>query len=150
MRLFRNTNFIWSIFDDFDDEPPEDFTIKEIRCCDCFIDKIQHFIERNNEVKFKKLYNEIYFIARNLTTVDVYLYFSTTAIFCCESILKLYSKLDLIDKDEMDKNCLAEEIDFCCLYYLSRETIFNCICDNCQKTLLKLVSEKFIAIKIKK
>ena len=50
----------------------------------------------------------------------------------------------------MDKNCLAEEIDFCCLYYLSRETFFNCICDNCQKTLLKLVSEKFIAIKIKK
>ena len=140
MRLFRNTNFIWCIFIDFDDEPPEDFTIEEIKCCDCFIDRIQHFVEKNNELKCKELYNEIYFIARNLTTVDVYLYFSTTAIFCCESILKLYSKLDLIDKDEMDKNCLAEEIDFCCLYYLSRETIFNCICDNCQKTLLKLLS----------
>ena len=140
MRLFRNTNFIWSIFDDFDDEPPEDFTIEEIKCCDCFIDKIQHFVEKNNELKCKELYNEIYFIARNLTTVDLYLYFSTTAIFCCESILKLYSKLDLIDKDEMDKNCLAEEIDFCCLYYLSRETIFNCIRDNCQKTLLRLLS----------
>ena len=140
MRLFRNTNFIWSIFDDFDDEPPEDFTIEEIKCCDCFIDKIQHFVEKNNELKCKELYNEIYFIARNLTTVDVYLYFSTTAISCCESILKLHSKLDLIDKDEMDKNCLAEEIDFCCLYYLIRETIFNCIWDNCQKTLLKLLS----------
>ena len=140
MRLFRNTNFIWCIFIDFDDEPPEDFTIEEIKCCDCFIDRIQHFVEKNNELKCKEVYNEIYFIARNLTTVDVYLYFSTTAIFCCESILKLYSKLDLIDKDEMDKNCLAEEIDFFCLYYLSRETIFNCICDNCQKTLLKLLS----------
>ena len=51
MRLFRNTNFIWSIFDDFDDEPPEDFTIEEIKCCDCFIDKIQHFVEKNNELK---------------------------------------------------------------------------------------------------
>ena len=142
MRLFRNTNFIWSIFDDFDNEPPEDFTIEEIKCCDCFIDKIQHFVEKNNELKCKELYNEIYFIARNLTTVDVYLYFSIITIFCCESIVKVYSKLGQIDKDEMDKNCLAEEIDFCCLYYLSRETNFNCICDNCQKTLLRLVSTK--------
>ena len=149
MRLFRNTNFIWSIFDDFDDEPPQDFTIEEIRYCDCFFDKIQHFIERNNEVKCRELYNEIYFIARKLTTADVYLYFSTVAIFCCDSIVKLYSKLGHIDKDEMDKNCLAEEIDFCCLYYLSRETIFNRICDNCQKTLLRLVSVKLHKCKMK-
>ena len=49
----------------------------------------------------------------------------------------------------MDKYCLAERIDYCCLYFLSRETIFNCICDNCQKTLLKLVSKKLTKIKIK-
>ena len=149
MRLFRNTNFVWSIFDDFDDEPPEDFTIEEIKCCDCFIDKIQQFIERNNESKCRELYNEIYSVAKNLTTADVYLYFSTTAIFCCESIVKLYSKLGQIDKDEMDKNCLAGKVDFCCLYYLSRETIFSCICDSCQKTLLRLVSIKLHKFKKK-
>ena len=77
------------------------------------------------------------------------MYFSTITIFCCESILNFYSKQDQIDKDEMDRNCLAEEIDYCCLYFLSRETIFNCICDNCQKTLLKLVSEKIPNIEIK-
>ena len=49
----------------------------------------------------------------------------------------------------MDKYCLAEQIDYQCLYYLSRETIFNCICDNCQKTLLKLVSKKLTSIKLK-
>ena len=77
------------------------------------------------------------------------MYFSTVTIFCCELILNFYSKLGQIDKDEMDRNCLAEEIDYCCLYYLSRETIFNCICDNCQKTL-KLVPKKLTSIKIKK
>ena len=77
------------------------------------------------------------------------MYFSSITIFCCESILNFYSKQYQIDKDEMDRNCLAEEIGYCCLYFLSRETIFNCICDNCQKTLLKLVSKKLTNIKIK-
>ena len=77
------------------------------------------------------------------------MYFSTVTIFCCESILNFYSKLGQIDKYEMDRYCLAERIDYCCLYYLSRETIFNCISDNCQKTLLKLVSKKLTSIKIK-
>ena len=77
------------------------------------------------------------------------MYFSRTTIFCCEETLNVYSQQDQIDKDEMDKYCLAEEIDYCCLYFLSRETIFNCICDNCQKTLLKLLSKKMFSIKIK-
>ena len=140
--LFTRRNFIWAIFDDFETEPRDDFTVKEIKCCNCFINVVQSFIEKNTEIKCRKLYNEIYPVARNLTTADVYLYFSTVTIFCCEWTVKFYSKLGLIDKDEMDKNCLAEEIDYCCLYFLSRETIFNCICDNCQKTLLKLVSKK--------
>ena len=66
-------------------------------------------------------------------------------IFCCEETFNFYSSQhDQIEKDEMDKHCLAEEVDYCCLYFLSRETIFNCLCDNCQKTLLKLVSRKLI------
>ena len=146
--LFGKVALVWTIFDDFHEEEQEDFFVEEIRCCECFIDKLLYFVEKNNyKIKFRKLYEKFSVIPQNLRIFDVFMYFSTVTIFCCESILNFYSKLNQIDKDEMDKYCLAEEIDYCCLYYLSRETIFNCICDNCQKTLLKLVSRKLIIIK---
>ena len=148
--LFGKVAFIWKIFDHIDEEEQEDFLIEEIRCCDCFFDKVIYFMEKNNyKINFRELYLNFFFIAKKLRTVDVFMYFSSITIFCCESIFNFYSKQCQIDKDEMDRNCLAEEIDYCCLYFLSRETIFNCICDNCQKTLLKLVSKKLTNIKIK-
>ena len=148
--LFGKVAFAWRIFDHIDEEEQEDFFIDEIRCCDCFFNKVLHFIEKNNyEINFKKLYEKFFFIPKKFRNVDVFMYFSTITIFCCEPIINFYSELAQIDKDEMDRYCLAEEIDYCCLYYLSRETIFNCICDNCQKTLLKLVSKKLTSIKIK-
>ena len=146
--LFGKVPFVWTIFDDIDGEEQKDFFIEEIRCCDCFFDKVIFFIEKNNyKINFKELYDKFFYIRKKLRIVDVFMYFSSITIFCCESILNFYSKQHQIDKDEMDRNCLAEEIDYCCLYFLSRETIFNCICDNCQKTLLKLVSRKLIIIK---
>ena len=148
--LFGKVPFVWTIFDDIDGEEQKDFFIEEIRCCDCFFDKVIFFIEKNNyKINFRELYAKFFYIRKKLRVVNVFTYFSTITIFCCESILNFYSKQDQIDKDEMDRNCLAEEIDYCCLYFLSRETIFNCICDNCQKTLLKLVSKKLTKIKIK-
>ena len=148
--LFGKVPFVWTIFDDIDGEEQKDFFIEEIRCCDCFFDKVIFFIEKNNyKINFKELYDKFFYIRKKLRIVDVFMYFSSITIFCCESILNFYSKQYQIDKDEMDRNCLAEEIDYCCLYFLSRETIFNCICDNCQKTLLKLVSKKLTNIKIK-
>ena len=149
--LFGKVAFVWTIFDDIREEEQEDFFIEEIRCCNCFFDKVLFFIGENNfEINFSELYGKFFYTAKKLRIVDVFMYFSTVTIFCCELILDFYSKLGQIDKDEMDRNCLAEEIDYCCLYYLSRETIFNCICDNCQKTFLKLVSKKLTSIKIKK
>ena len=148
--LFGKVAFVWTILDHIDEEEQEDFLIEEIRCCDCFFDKVIYFMEKNNyKINFRELYLNFFFIAKKLRTVDVFMYFSSITIFCCESIFNFYSKQCQIDKDEMDRNCLAEEIDYCCLYFLSRETIFNCICDNCQKTLLKLVSKKLTNIKIK-
>ena len=148
--LFGKVPFVWAIFDDTDGEQQKDFFIEEIRCCNCFFDKVIFFIGKNNyKINFRELYAKFFYIPKKLRVVNVFMYFSTITIFCCESILNFYSKQDQIDKDEMDRNCLAEEIDYCCLYFLSRETIFNCICDNCQKTLLKLVSKKLTNIKIK-
>ena len=148
--LFGKVPFVWTIFDDEEEEEQEDFFIEEIRCCDCFCDKVLFFIEKfNYKINFRTLYKKFFYIPKKLRIVDVFMYFSSITVFCCESALNFYSKQDQVDKDEMDKYCLAEEIDYCCLYYLSRETIFNCICDNCQKTLLKLVSKKLTNIKIK-
>ena len=148
--LFGKVPFVWTIFDDEEEEEQEDFFIEEIRCCDCFFDKVLLFIEKfNYKINFRTLYDKFFYVPRKLRTDDLFMYFSSITVFCCESALNFYSKQDQVDKDEMDKYCLAEEIDYCCLYYLSRETIFNCICDNCQKTLLKLVSKKLTNIKIK-
>ena len=148
--LFGKVAFVWSIFDDYDEEEQEDFFIEEIRCCDCFFDKLQYFIRKNDyKINFKKLHSEFFFIPKKLRIVDVFMYFSKVTIFCCEPIVNFYSELGQIDKEEMDRNCAAEEIDYCCLYYLSRETIFNCICDSYQKTLLKLVSKKLNKSKLK-
>ena len=147
--LFAKVAFVWKIFDHIDEEEQEVFFIDEIRCCDCFYDKVIYFIEKNNyKINFRELYATFFFVPKKLRIIDVFMYFSKITIFCCESILDFYSKQYQIDKDEMDKNCLAEEIDYHCLYFLSRESIFNCICDNCQKTLLQLVSKKLINIKI--
>ena len=48
----------------------------------------------------------------------------------------------------MDKNCLAEYVDFNCLYFLSRETIFFSICEGCRRTLIREISGKLIKIKL--
>ena len=151
--LFGKIRFVWLIFENEDEEEEEiDFDVKEIRFCDCFIDKLFYFIEKNNyKINFCKIFENFYYVPKKLKVVDIFMYYSSITIFCCELAYNFYSKQkqEEIDKAEMDKNCLAEQIDYQCLYYLSRETIFNCICDNCQKTFLKLVSKKLNSIKLK-
>ena len=150
--LFQDIRFIWSLFDSEEEEESEDFKIEEIRFCNCFIDQIVDFIEKNNgEINFDKLYKNFFWeIPKRHKVLDVFVYYTPITIFCCSYALDICSKEEEVNRDEMDKNCLAQEIDYLCLYYLSRETIFDCICDNCQKTLLKLVSKKLTRIKLKR
>ena len=148
--IFGKVGFVYSVFDNEDEEEQEDFFIDEIRYCNCFFDEFQYLIGKNNgRIGFKEIYDEFTDLPRKFKTEDFFLYFSKLSIFCCENCVNLFSKLGLIDIYEMDKNCNAERIDYYCLYYLSRETIFNCICDNCQRTLLKLVSRKLNINKLK-
>ena len=44
-KLFRDT-FVWTIFDDIHEEEQEDFLIKEIRCCNCFFDKVIFLLKK--------------------------------------------------------------------------------------------------------
>ena len=141
--IFGKAGFIYSIFDNEDEEEQEDFFIDEIRYCNCFFDEFQYLLGKNNgRIGFKEIYDEFTDLPRKFRLEDFFLYYSKLSIFCCEKCVNFFCELDLIDTNEMDRNCAAEEVDYCCLYYLSRETIFNCICYNCQRTLLKLVSKK--------
>ena len=117
--LFGKIPFVWLIFDEEEEEEEsEDFCIEEIRCCDCFFDKVLFFIEKNNyKINFKKLFARFFYVPKKLKIVDVFMYFSSITIFCCESAINFYSKQEEFDKYEMDKYCLAEQIDYQCLYY---------------------------------
>ena len=141
--IFGKVGFIYSIFDNEDEDEQEDFFIEEIRYCNCFFDEFQYLLKRNNDrIGFKEIYDEFTDLPRKFRLEDFFLYYSKLSIFCCGKCVDFFCRLDLIDANEMDRNCAAEEVDYCCLYYLSRETIFNCICHNCQRTLLELVSKK--------
>ena len=148
--VFGKIGFIYSIFDDEDEEEQEDFFIEEIRYCDCFFDEFQYLLIRNNyKVGFKEIYDEFANLPIKFKLEDFFLYYSKLSIFCCEACVSFISRLGLINSRIMDENCHAERVDYCCLYYLSKETIFNCICRGCQKTLLKLVSKKLNSNKLK-
>lgn len=147
MSLVVNVPLIWRIYDDSDDEDRDDFLVKEIKCCNCFFDKIIAIIGGKAEVTFDNLYKKLR-APRGRTQGDVYMYFSEISIFCCEKGKEIFEKVCEVDKEKMDENCLAPSIDYCCLYFLSRESWIHCICEGCRRTILKLVSERLIKIKI--
>ena len=90
--LFGEIPFVWTIFDYEEEEEQEDFFIEEIRCCDCFFDKVLFFIEKNNyKINFKKLYGKFFYVPKKLRIVDVFMYFSSITVFCSESALNFYS-----------------------------------------------------------
>ena len=56
--VFGKIGFVYSIFDDEDEEEQEDIFIEEIRYCDCFFDEFQYLLMKNN---FKIGFKEIFF-----------------------------------------------------------------------------------------
>ena len=147
MTLIVNAPLVWRFYDDSDDEDRDDFLVKEIRCCNCFFNKIIAIIDGKSDVSFEILYNKLRPL-RKCVLGDVYMFFSEISIFCCEKSKEFFEKVCELDKEKMDENCLAASIDYCCLYFLSRESWIRCICDGCRRTILKLVSEKLIKVKI--
>ena len=148
MSLMVDRSLIYRFYDDSDDEDRDDFLVKEIRCCDCFFDKIISIIDGKSEVSFEILYKKLRVAPRRYVQGDVYLFFSETSIFCCEKSKVIFERVCEVDKEKMDENCLAPSIDYCCLYFLSRESWIRCICEGCRRTILKIVSERLIKIKI--
>ena len=148
--LLENRPLLYRLYDDSDDEDRDNFIVKEIRCCDCFIDLIIKVIEDEEELTFQFL-NEKVLLPRKMRfrrKGDIFFLFSEICVFTCEKYKVMFENLFEIDKNKMDKNCLAEYVDFNCLYFLSRETIFFSICDGCRRTLIKEISSKLIKIKL--
>ena len=145
MALIVNKPLIWRFFDDEDEEDQDDFVIKEIRCCDCFFDLILLLISGKKKVTFDFLYNKL--PIPRLCKDDVFMYYSEISIFCCERSKIMFENSVGFDKEEMDRNCIAPLIDYCCLYFLSRETMTYSLCDGCRKTLVKNISKKLVRIK---
>ena len=146
MALIINRPLVWRIYDDSDDEDRDDFYIKEIRCCECFFDRILTVID--DGLNFQKIYRKLRELKGYNRPIEIYMFFSEISIFCCEESKKIFEQVCGFDKEQMDENCQAARIDYCCLYFLSRETWMQCICEGCRRTILKLLSGKLIKIKI--
>ena len=96
--LFGKVPFVWTIFDDEEEEEQEDFFIEEIRCCDCFFDKVLFFIEKfNYKINFRTLYEKFFYIPKKLKIVDVFMYFSSITVFAVNQLLIfILNKIKLI------------------------------------------------------
>ena len=137
---------VWRVYDDSDDEDREDFLIKEIRCCECVIDPIIAIIDK--KLTFEKLCKELRTFKGYSRPHEIYMLFSEISVFCCEESKIIFEQVCGFDKEQMDENCQAERVDYCCLYFLSRETFMPCICEACIRSILKLISDKLTKIKI--
>ena len=62
--LFGKVAFVWKIFDDIDEEQQEDFFIEEIRCCNCFFDKVIFLLKKTIIKLILKNYMINFFIYR--------------------------------------------------------------------------------------
>ena len=141
---------IWKLFPDDLDEDRDDFRITEIRSCNCFIDQIKNLIGEKEIVTFYFIYNNLTH-PENLTWVnvgDVFLFYSSVCVFCCEKYKSNFEMICGLNKYEMDESCISDLDDYHCIYYLSRETLFPSMCDGCRRALLKNISEKLIKIKL--
>ena len=71
--IFGKIGFIYSIFDDEDEDEQEDFFIEEIRYCNCFFDELQYLIEKNNcRIGFKEIYDEFTDLPRKFRAEDFF------------------------------------------------------------------------------
>ena len=71
--IFGKVGFIYSIFDNEDEEEQEDFFIEEIRYCNCFFDEFQYLVEKNNgKIGFKEIYDEFTDLPRKFRLEDFF------------------------------------------------------------------------------
>ena len=120
----------------------EDFDVSEIRTCNCFLDWTYYFLEKNSEELSGDKFVADFIPENNDCCGEIYILFGDIIIVCCERALyHLFYKND-IENNKMNSDCLPDQVDMCCMYFLNGTVPFEYICSNCQLNFLDTISRK--------
>ena len=138
--------FLWTLYNE-DDE--ENFKFEEFRVCDCFLDWTLCFrYNFKDDLHSEQAMTDFFVeIPSDHITTDIYAFFGTITILCCQKALYHFSYMDDIDEDYFLKECLAYQTDMRCMYFLQKIMFFEFICSNCQFNFINTVSKKLTKIK---
>ena len=140
---------LWAMFDDNDDEF-SNFKIREFRTCDCFVDWIIRFQNKNKNTLFSEEIITDFFdaIPTDMISYDMFSIFGKITIVCCKNALYHFFYKEDLNQDKLIDECLGYDIDMRCLYLLDKKLIdFSSLCSNCQFDFIKMVSTRFIKLK---
>ena len=140
---------LWAMFDDNDDEF-SNFKIREFRTCDCFVDWIIRFQNKNKNTLFSEEIITDFFdaIPTDMISYDMFSIFGKITIVCCKNASYHFFYKEDLNQDKLIDECLGYDIDMRCLYLLDKKLIdFSSLCSNCQFDFIKMVSTRFIKLK---
>ena len=132
---------IWNVFDTDEDEH---FKVDEIHVCDCFLEWTIYFLEKYSDNLFaEKFMNDFLNEMPKIHLIsNIFIFYGTVTVVSCQKGLYHLFYKDDINQEKMDSECLADEVDMCCMYFLDRSLFFDYICSNCQLNFIKTISKK--------
>ena len=142
---------LWTAFDEDEDEDSglNTFEIHEFRVCDCYLDWILYFQNKNKNTVFSEEFTTSFFdeIPSNNIACDVFSIFGKVTIVCCRRALYHFFYKEDVQHEKLSDECLGYDIECCCMYLLEKKLFFPYLCSNCQFNFIKNVSNRFIKIK---
>ena len=142
---------LWTVFDEDEDEDSglNTFEIHEFRVCDCYLDWILYFQNKNKNTVFSEEFTTSFFdeIPSNKIACDVFSIFGKVTIVCCRRALYHFFYKEDVQHEKLSDECLGYDIECCCMYLLEKKLFFPYLCSNCQFNFIKNVSNRFIKIK---
>ena len=137
-------HLLWTI-----EEDVPKCNISEFRVCDCFVEWGIAFLNKYSNITLSNDFMRV--ICNTIPTetidCDVYSVFGESCIVCCRDALYNFFYKDSLDDEIMTEECECYETDCCCLYFLTKQLFFTCLCNKCQLNFIKGVSKTFKIIK---
>ena len=135
-------------------EPKEDFQIKEIRVCDCFLDFAICFMRKFVRVSGAREIIDVFvetICQAEFFKNKMFAVISDISIACCNNALYQFDYMEFISKTDMFDKCLCDLPSIRgarnCKFYIDDETEkFDKLCFNCKFNLLNSVSVRFYKI----
>ena len=124
------------------------FKIREFRVCDCYLDWILSFQKENKNTVFsEELMTDFFDEIPTDIECDVFSIFGKVTIVCCRRALYHFFYKEDIQHEKLSDECLGNDIDCRCMYFLEKKLFFTYLCSKCQFNFIKNVSNRFIKIK---